>query len=167
MAQSPCILTALDMNTERNQYHTTHLDQNRTQHHNTQDLTMTQDFWPPVDGGDTIPPPTTASPIGRVKRHLTTTSGTAEEPHAETVHDTITTSTASPLERVKRVGPNTANRSLQNETIRLMDDHPLTGYRYHPTINHREQLPIKVLRLNNGKRRKVGDTAPNRDAPHQ
>jgi hypothetical protein len=86
---------------------------------------MTQDCWPSVDGGVTIPPPTTASPIGRVKRHLTTTSGTAEEPHAETVHDTITTSTASPLERVKWLGPNTADRSLQNETIRIVDDHPL------------------------------------------
>jgi len=121
MAQSPSTLTASDMNTERNQYHTTHSEQNQSQHHNTQDYNMTQDCWPPVDVGDTIPSSTTASPIGRVKRHLTTTSGTAEE--------------------------------------------PTTGPRYHPTINHQEQLPIKVLRLNNGKRRKVGDTAPNRDAP--
>jgi hypothetical protein len=126
---------------------------------------MTQDCWPHVGDGGTIPSPSTAFHIGRVKRHLTTNGGTAEWSPAETVNDVITTSAASPIERVKWPVTNTADRSLQNETMRPMDDHPLTGPRYHPTTNPREQLPIKVLRLNNGKRRKVGDTAPNRDAP--
>ena len=155
------------MNTEQDQYHTTHSEQNPSQHHNTQDFDMTQDCWPPVGDGGTIPSPTTASPIGRVKRHLTTTSGTAEWPPAETVNDLITTSEAPSLERVKWLATNTADLSLQNETIRPMKFPPLTEPEDHPLINHREQLPIKVLRLTNGKRRKVGDTAPNRDAPYQ
>jgi hypothetical protein len=165
IAQPPSILSASDMNTEQDQYHTTQSEQNQTQHHNTQDFDMTQDCWTPKDDGGTLPSPTTASPIGRVKRHLTTTSGTAEEPPAETVTDIITTSAASRFERVKWPVSNTADLSLQNETIRPMDVPPLTGPRDHPTINHREQVPIIVLRLNNGKRRKVGDIAPTRDAP--
>ena len=99
---------------------------------------MTQDRWPPVGHGGAIPSPSTASPIGRVKRHLITNGGTAEWPPAETANDVLTTSAASPIERVKWPVTNTADRSLQNETMRPMDDHPLTGLRYHPTINHRD-----------------------------
>ena len=46
-----------------------------------------------------------------------------------------------------------------------MDFPPLTEPEDQLIINHRKHLPIKVLRLNKGKRRKVSDTAPNRDAP--
>jgi hypothetical protein len=102
MAQSPSILTASDMNTEQAQYHTTHSEQNQSQHHNTQDLDMTQDCWPPLDDGVNIP-----SPL--VKRHLTTTSGTAEDPPAETANDNISTTAASPLERVKWPGTKTTD----------------------------------------------------------
>ena len=165
IAQPPSISSASDMNTEQDQYHTTNSEQNQSQHHNIQDSDMTQDRWPPVGHGGAIPSPSTASPIGRVKRHLITNGGTAEWPPAETANDVLTTSAASPIERVKWPVTNTADRSLQNETMRPMDVPPLTGSGNHPTYNPREQLPVKVLRLNNGKRRKVGDTAPNRDAP--
>ena len=126
---------------------------------------MTQDCSPPVGDGGNIPSPSTASPIGRVKRHLTTTGGAAEELPAETVNDGLTISVASPIERVKWPDTNTADLSLQTGKKRLMDVPSLTGYGNHPNINHREQLPIKVLRLNNWKRRKVGDTAQAGDAP--
>ena len=147
------------MNTEQGQYHTTHSEQNRSQHHNTQDFDMTQDCWPPVGNGGTLPSPTTASPIGRVKRHLTATSGTAEWPLAETVNDLITTSEAPSSQRVKWPAINTADLSLQNETIRPMDLPPLTESEDHQSSTIESNY--------NGKRWKVGDTAPNRDAPYQ
>ena len=55
IAQSPSILTASDMNTEQDKYHTTHSEQNQSQHHNTQDFDMTQDCWPPVGDGALYP----------------------------------------------------------------------------------------------------------------
>jgi hypothetical protein len=91
ITQPQSISSVSDMNTEQDQYHTTDSEQNQYQHHIIQDCNMTQDCWPPVGDGGTIPSPSTASPIGRVKRHLSTTGGTAEWPPAETDNDTLTT----------------------------------------------------------------------------